>query len=60
VYTADVLSEDAILKWFNDGKGKGVLLEQLKPFVEWLKQAEEGSSLAAALLVLRDTIWLVG
>jgi len=39
---ADVLSEDAILKWFNDGKGKAVLLGQLKPFVEWLKQAEEG------------------
>jgi len=42
VCAADVLSEDAVLKWFNDGKGKGVLLEQLKPFVEWLKQAEEG------------------
>jgi len=39
---ADVLSEDAILKWFNDGKGKAVLLERLKPFVEWLKHAEEG------------------
>jgi len=39
---ADVLSEGAILKWYNDGKGKAVLLEQLKPFVEWLKHAEEG------------------
>jgi len=44
--SADVLSEDAILKWYNDGKGRGVLLEQLKPFVEWLKQAEEGRLLA--------------
>lgn len=42
-YRTDVLSEDAILKWFNDGKGKAVLLGQLKPFVEWLKQAEEES-----------------
>jgi heme-degrading monooxygenase HmoA len=42
-YRADVLSEDAILKWHSDGKGKGVLVEQLKPFVEWLKQAEEES-----------------
>lgn len=38
-----MLSEDAILKWHSDGKGKGVLLEQLKPFVEWLKHAEEGN-----------------
>lgn len=43
LYRTDVLSEDAILKWHADGKGKGILLEQLKPFVEWLKQAEEES-----------------
>lgn len=42
-YKIDVLSEDAILKWYSDGKGKGVLLEQLKHFVEWLKHAEEES-----------------
>lgn len=42
VGVVDVLSEDAILKWYSDGKGKGVLLEQLKHFVEWLKHAEEG------------------
>lgn len=43
LYRTDVLSEDAVLKWHVDGKGKSVLLEQLKPFVEWLKQAEEES-----------------
>lgn len=42
---ADVLSEEAILKWYNEGhlaKGKSVFLEQMKKFVEWLKNAEEG------------------
>jgi hypothetical protein len=42
-YRADVLSEDAILKWHSEGKGKSVIMEQLKPFVEWLKHAEEES-----------------
>jgi hypothetical protein len=42
-YRSDVLSEDAILKWYSGGKGKSVLLQQLKPFVEWLKHAEEES-----------------
>lgn len=42
---ADVLSEEAILKWYNEShlaKGKSVFLEQMKKFVEWLKNAEEG------------------
>lgn len=42
---ADVLSEEAILKWYKDGhaaKGKSVFLEQMKKFVEWLQNAEEG------------------
>ena len=45
VLTADVLSEEAILKWYTDAhvaKGKSVFLEQMKKFVEWLKNAEEG------------------
>lgn len=44
---ADVLSEEAILKWYTEGhvaKGKSVFLEQMKKFVEWLKNAEEGKS----------------
>uniref|UniRef100_A0A8C5HAS4 Basic leucine zipper and W2 domain-containing protein 1-A n=1 Tax=Gouania willdenowi TaxID=441366 RepID=A0A8C5HAS4_GOUWI len=46
LYKADVLSEEAILKWFTEAhvaKGKSVFLEQMKKFVEWLKNAEEES-----------------
>lgn len=45
-YKADVLGEDAILKWYQDShspKGKTVFLEQTKSFVQWLKNAEEES-----------------
>ncbi|XP_051948393.1 eIF5-mimic protein 1 isoform X3 [Xyrauchen texanus] len=45
-YKADVLSEEAILKWYKDAhaaKGKSVFLEQMKQFVEWLQNAEEES-----------------
>lgn len=45
--TADVLSEEAILKWYSDAhltKGKSVFLEQMKKFVDWLKNAEEGKT----------------
>lgn len=43
---ADVLSEEAIMKWYSEAhvaKGKSVFLEQMKKFVEWLKNAEEGT-----------------
>lgn len=42
---ADVLSEEAILKWYKEAhvaKGKSVFLDQMKKFVEWLQNAEEG------------------
>ncbi len=42
--SADILSEDIILKWYKDAhvaKGKSIFLVQMKSFVEWLKQAEE-------------------
>ncbi|XP_013391605.1 basic leucine zipper and W2 domain-containing protein 1 isoform X2 [Lingula anatina] len=46
-YKMDVLSEDVILKWYEDPaattKGKSIFLEQMKKFVEWLKNAEEES-----------------
>ncbi|CAL1584137.1 unnamed protein product [Knipowitschia caucasica] len=45
-YKADVLSEEAILKWHREAhspKGKSVFLEQMRPFVEWLLNAEEES-----------------
>lgn len=44
---ADVLSEEAILKWYkvaHGAKGKSVFLEQMKKFVEWLQSAEEGNN----------------
>ena len=56
----DVLSEDAILKWYKEAhsaKGKSVFLDQAKPFVEWLQNADEGTSqvpLAALLLTRRS------
>uniref|UniRef100_A0A673L6V2 Basic leucine zipper and W2 domains 1a n=1 Tax=Sinocyclocheilus rhinocerous TaxID=307959 RepID=A0A673L6V2_9TELE len=46
LYKADVLSEEVILKWYTEShvaKGKSVFLEQMKKFVEWLKNAEEES-----------------
>jgi len=46
LYKADVLGEDAVLKWYDEGhsaKGKSVFLEQTKKFVHWLKSAEEES-----------------
>lgn len=46
LYKVDVLSEEAVLKWFTEAhlaKGKSVFLEQMKTFVEWLKNAEEES-----------------
>uniref|UniRef100_A0A4W3I0R9 Basic leucine zipper and W2 domains 1b n=1 Tax=Callorhinchus milii TaxID=7868 RepID=A0A4W3I0R9_CALMI len=45
-YKADVLSEEAILKWYKEpstAKGRSIFLEQMKKFVEWLKNAEEES-----------------
>ncbi|CAG0889444.1 unnamed protein product [Darwinula stevensoni] len=44
-YKTDVLSEDAIMKWYKEThstKGKSIFLEQMKKFVEWLQNAEEG------------------
>jgi ribosomal protein L18E len=46
LYKADVLTEDIILEWYKRGhsnKGKSVFLEQIKPFIEWLTNAEEES-----------------
>ncbi|XP_054712687.1 eIF5-mimic protein 2-like [Uloborus diversus] len=45
-YRADVLSEDAILKWYKEAhspKGKSIFLDQTRKFVEWLQNAEEES-----------------
>ena len=43
--SADVLSEDVIIKWYKEAhsvKGKSVFLEQMSKFIEWLQSAEEG------------------
>ncbi|XP_017276225.1 basic leucine zipper and W2 domain-containing protein 1-A [Kryptolebias marmoratus] len=45
-YKVEVLSEDTILKWYNEAhlaKGKSIFIEQMKTFVQWLKNAEEES-----------------
>lgn len=59
--TADVLSEEAILKWYSDAhlsRGKSVFLEQMKQFVEWLKNAEEGKKLAFIQLCAGVAGWV--
>ena len=46
VFLDDVLTEQAILKWYNDAhvtKGKSVFLPQMKRMVDWLMTAEEES-----------------
>jgi hypothetical protein len=43
-YKNDVLTEQAIRKWFDEAhiaKGKSVFLSQMKPMVDWLDTAEE-------------------
>lgn len=45
-FTASVVSEEVILKWYKEGhsvKGKMLFLDQMKKFVEWLESAEEES-----------------
>ena len=43
--SADVLSEDAVLKWYKEAhstRGWSVFMDQMKKFVDWLEQADEG------------------
>lgn len=45
-HTEDIITEQAILKWYNDShlpKGKSVFLSQMKSMVDWLLTAEEES-----------------
>ena len=44
-FAAEVVSEDAITRWYKEAhsaKGKMHFLEQMKKFIEWLQNAEEG------------------
>lgn len=54
LYDSDIVDEEVILKWYDAGascnsdvgvsKAAGtVVREQAKPFVEWLREAEEES-----------------
>jgi hypothetical protein len=51
LYKNDVLSEDAILRWFRRGmrleKGSAassdIIREQMLPFIKWLETADEES-----------------
>eukprot|EP00771_Trimastix_marina_P001579 gnl/Trimastix_PCT/266.p1 GENE.gnl/Trimastix_PCT/266~~gnl/Trimastix_PCT/266.p1 ORF type:complete len:445 (-),score=161.58 gnl/Trimastix_PCT/266:97-1431(-) len=46
MYEADVLEEEVILFWFQQGscpRGRPVFLKQMEPFVHWLQTAEEES-----------------
>lgn len=43
--TVEIISEDSILKWYREAhspKGKMHFLEKMRPFMEWLQNAEEG------------------
>ncbi|XP_060532026.1 translation initiation factor eIF-2B subunit epsilon [Cylas formicarius] len=43
-YEKDYVTEDAILDWFSTVKVASNLHTQVKPFTDWLQQAEEASS----------------
>lgn len=40
LYDLDIIQEDVILAWYDDGSGGGQVKKLAKPFVEWLKNAE--------------------
>lgn len=56
-----MLSEEAILKWYKEAhvaKGKSVFLDQMKKFVEWLQNAEEGMiPFSKCFLLIIQDIW---
>ena len=52
-YKNDVISEDVILRWYKKdhlSKGKSIFLEQMKKFIDWLMNAEEGKNSIIVLL----------
>lgn len=45
IFAVEIISEDSVLKWYREAhspKGKIHFLEKMTPFIEWLKNAEEG------------------
>lgn len=44
-FSVEIISEDSVLKWYREAhspKGKMHFLEKMRPFIEWLQNAEEG------------------
>ncbi|CAG9838374.1 unnamed protein product [Diabrotica balteata] len=44
MYDKDYISEEVILDWFNKLENNSTFSKQVKPFADWLKEAEEASS----------------
>lgn len=44
LYDKDFVSEDTILAWFDTLDQKNKFYREVKPFVNWLQEAEEVSS----------------
>jgi hypothetical protein len=60
----EIITEEPVLKWYREAhspKGKMHFLEKMRPFIEWLQNAEEGkrcescelSAFSRANLVIR-------
>lgn len=44
LYDKDYITEDAITNWFENIDKKSRLYVKVKPFIDWLEEAEEVSS----------------
>lgn len=44
MYNKDYLAEDIILEWYRNLDTDGKFVEHVKPFADWLQEAEEASS----------------
>lgn len=44
LYDKDFVSEDSILEWFDTIDQSNKFHAQVKPFTDWLQEAEEASS----------------
>lgn len=44
LYDKDFVSEDSILDWFSNVDKNSKFYCQVKPFTDWLQEAEEASS----------------
>ena len=54
MFSVDILSEDAILKWYKEShsqRGWSVFMDQMKKFIEWLENADEGKFIKPLFLI---------